>query len=251
MRRLAIVVVLAALGLSPDRLISGSTLRIALVGQALIHEDLRRVAPLAVEQAKGYLKGADVRFTNLEPALAPKDMAVELRAPEVHRTGPEVLDALKDMGFNMLSMANNHAWDLGLNGLLAGIGEVSKRGFAYAGTGADVEAAAAAGFMDTPAGKVALVAMASGAPQLAKPDTWAVPGRPGVNYLDLRAAQKARILGAVREAARKAKFVIVYQHNHFRGEATGVAAPPDGTLDPDELRGAQLAGSGRHCSSRT
>ena len=47
------------------------------------------------------------------------------------------------MGFNMLSMANNHAWDLGLNGLLAGIGEVSKRGFAYAGTGADVDAAAA------------------------------------------------------------------------------------------------------------
>jgi poly-gamma-glutamate capsule biosynthesis protein CapA/YwtB (metallophosphatase superfamily) len=72
------------------------------------------VAPLAVEQAKGYLKGADVRFTNLETAVAPKDMAVELRTSEVHRTGPEVLDALKDMGFNMLSMANNHAWDLGL-----------------------------------------------------------------------------------------------------------------------------------------
>jgi poly-gamma-glutamate capsule biosynthesis protein CapA/YwtB (metallophosphatase superfamily) len=205
------------------------------------------VAPLAVEQAKGYLKGADVRFINLETAVAPKDMAVELRTSEVHRTGPEVLD----MGFNMRSMANNHAWDLGLNGLLAGIGEVSKRGFAYAGTGADADAAAAAGFMDTPAGKVALVAMASGAPQLAKPDTWAAPGRPGVNYLDLRAARKARILGAVREAARKAKFVIVYQHNHFWGEATGVAAPPDGTLDPDELRGADWLESGRHCSSRT
>jgi len=41
-----------------------------------------------------------------------------------------------------------------------------------------------------------------------------------------RLDQKARILGAVREAARKAKFVIVYQHNHFCGEATGVKAPP-------------------------
>jgi poly-gamma-glutamate synthesis protein (capsule biosynthesis protein) len=210
-----------------------STLRIALVGQALIHEDLRRVAPLAVEQAKGYLQGADIRFTNLETALAPKDMTVELGAPTAHRTGPEVLDALKDMGFNMLSMANNHAWDLGLKGLLAGIGEVSKRGFAYAGTGPDVNAAAAAGFMDTPAGKVALIAMASGASQLEKPDTWAAPGRPGVNYLGLRAdgtldpEQKARILGAVREAARQAKFVIVYQHNHYWGEATGVQSPPN------------------------
>jgi len=155
------------------------------------------------------------------------------------------------LAYGLNTRQPTRAWDLGLNCLLAGIGEVSKRGFAYAGTGADADAAAAAGFMDTPAGKVALVAMASGAPQLAKPDTWAAPGRPGVNYLDLRAGQKARILGAVREAARKAKFVIVYQHNHFWGEATGVAAPPDGTLDPDELRGARLAGSGRHCSSRT
>lgn len=211
----------------------GSTLRIALVGQALIHEDLRRVAPLAVEQAKGYLQGADIRFTNLETAVAPKDMTVDLRAPTVHRTGPEVLDALKDMGFNMLSMANNHAWDLGAKGLLAGIEEVSKRGFVQAGTGPDMNAAAAPGFMDTPAGKVALIAMASGASQLAKPDTWAAPGRPGVNYLDLRSdgtlnpEQKFRILTSVRDAARKAKFVIVYQHTHFWAAGTGVEAPPN------------------------
>lgn len=211
---------------------SGSRLRIALVGQALIHEDLRRVASPAVEQARGYLRGNDVIFTNLETALAPKNMPLELRAPGVRPTGPEVLDALRDMGFNMLSLANNHAWDLGAKGLLAGRDEVEKHGFAHAGTGPDAAAAAAAGYLDTPAGKVGLVAMASGASQLAKPDTWAAPGRAGVNYLNLRAdgmldpEQKARILGAVREAARNAKFVIAYQHNHFWGEPTGVAAPP-------------------------
>src|SRR5580704_10114108 len=191
MRRFAIVCLLVALGL-PNRAagqtasVPGSTLRIALVGQALIHEDLRRVAPMAVEQAKSYLRGNDVRFTNLETAIAPKNMATEPRSPSVHPAGPDVLDALKAMGFNMLSMANNHAWDLGAKGLLTGIGEVEKHGFAHAGTGADADAAAAAGYLDTPAGKVALVAMASGASQLAKPDTWAAPGHPGVNYLDLR-----------------------------------------------------------------
>lgn len=187
---------------------------------------------MAVEQAKGYLQGNDVRFTNLETALAPKNMATELRSPSVRPTGPDVLDALRDMGFNMLSMANNHAWDLGAKGLLAGIDVVEKHGFAHAGTGADADAAAAPGYLDTPAGKVALVAMASGASQLAKSETWAAPGHPGVNYLDLQADgtlnpdQKARILRAVRDAARKAGFVIVYQHNHFWGKATGVAAPP-------------------------
>lgn len=207
-------------------------MRIALVGQALIHTDLRVKAPLAVKQGKEYLQGNDVIFTNLETALAPKDVALEPRAPGVRAAAPDVLDALKEMGFNMLSMANNHAWDLGAKGLLAGIGEVERHGFAHAGTGADADAATAPGYLDTPAGKVALIAMASGASQLAKPDTWAAPGQPGVNYLDLGADgtlnpdQKAKILGAVREAARKAQFVIVYQHNHFWGKATGVAAPP-------------------------
>ncbi len=88
MRRLAIVFVLAALFRSNHATgqttsSPGSTLRIALVGQALIHEDLRRIAPLAVEQAKSYLKGADVRFTNLETAVAPMGVAVELRPPAV------------------------------------------------------------------------------------------------------------------------------------------------------------------------
>jgi len=211
----------------------GARLRIALVGQALIHADLRRVAPLAVAQAKEYLDGADVKFTNLETAVAPKEMALPRRTPDLHPTEPDVLDALKEMGFNMLSLANNHAWDLGVKGLLVGREEVAKRGFAYAGTGIDANMASAAGYLETPAGRVALVAMASGASQLRSPDTWAGPGRPGVNYLDLRADgtldpdQKARILGAVREAARRARYVVVYQHTHFWGEETGIEAPPE------------------------
>lgn len=210
---------------------SGSPLRIALVGQSLIHEDLRRAHPLAVEQAKGYLQGAHVRFTNLETAVAPTGLAVERRAPSVHRTGPEVLDALKDMGFNMLSLSNNHALDLGVGGLLATVDEVTKRGFTYAGTGRDADEAAAAGYLETPVGGVALIAMASGAEQLANPKTWAAPGQPGVNYLDLRKdgtlnpEQRARILDSVRKAS-KSKFVIVYHHSHFWVETRGISAPP-------------------------
>jgi hypothetical protein len=34
-----------------------------------------------------------------------------------NRADPEVLDCLKDMGFNLLSLSNNHAWDLGEAGL--------------------------------------------------------------------------------------------------------------------------------------
>src|SRR2546421_12365255 len=54
-------------------------LRVAAVGQALIWTDLRRAAPVAVDQARRYLADADVRFTNFETAVAPGDAAVTPR----------------------------------------------------------------------------------------------------------------------------------------------------------------------------
>ena len=208
------------------------TLRVAVVGQALIKTDLRLGARAAVEQARRYLAGADVRFTNLEAAIAPKDAPVTPRSEAAVRTDPNVLDCLKEMGFNMLSLSNNHAWDLGALGLRTTMDEVRKRGFSFAGTGADADAAVAAGLLDTPAGNVALIGMASGGGQLT-PDTWAARGQPGVNFLELRKdgtlnpEHKARILNAVRDAARQASYVIVYQHNHYWGEARGSGLPPD------------------------
>ena len=215
------------------------TLRVAVVGQALIKTDLRRAAPVAVEQARRYLQGADVRFTNLETAVAPREAAVTPRPPAT-RTDPDVLDCLKDMGFNLLSLSNNHAWDLGEAGLRLTRDEVARRGFAYAGTGVNSAAAVAPGFLETPAGRVALIGMASGAIQLT-PDTWAAPDHPGVNFLELRKdetlnpEQAGRILNAVREAARQTPNVIVYQHNHYWGDARGSGQPPGRSKTVDRI----------------
>ena len=183
------------------------TLRVAVVGQALIKTDLRRAAPVAVEQARRYLQGADVSFTNLETATAPRDAAVTPRSPAA-RTEPDVLDCLRDMGFNLLSLSNNHAWDLGEAGLRITADEAMHRGFAHAGTGVNSAAAVAPAFLGTPAGRVALIGMTSGGSQLT-PDTWATPDHPGVNFLELRKdgtlnpEQAGRILNAVRETARQ------------------------------------------------
>ena len=205
---------------------------VALVGQALIKSDVCTTAPAAFEQARAYLKGVDVAFTNLEVAISPPGNKLTPRSAASVPAPPVVIDCLKSMGFNILSLANNHALDLQAEGIAATIGEVSRRGLAYAGTGADADAAAAPGFLDTPKGKVALVAMATGA-QLVDPETWAAPGRPGVNYLERlpdgrpNPQHKNRILDAVRAAARESKLVIAYHHNHYWGEPVGSGLPPD------------------------
>jgi poly-gamma-glutamate capsule biosynthesis protein CapA/YwtB (metallophosphatase superfamily) len=212
----------------PDR---SAALRITVVGQASIHSDLRKSAPSAVEQARKYLANADVRFTNLEVAVATRDAAVEPRR-NAERVDPQVLDCLREMGFNLLSLSNNHALDLGQAGLRATREEVARRGFGFAGTGANLAEALAPGFVDTPVGRIALIGMASGAEAQLTPDTWAAPDHAGVNFLEqrkdgtLNPEQASRILESVRNAARQSSGVIVYQHNHYWGDGQGSGFPP-------------------------
>ncbi len=206
-------------------------LRVMLVGQALVKKDLRTIVPESVAQARDYLSGADVVFTNLETSIAPLGFTGPPRSATSVYGSPAVLDCLKAMGFNLLSLANNHAFDLLESGLLATRGEVARLGFAHAGTGANAEQAAGAAILDTPGGTVALVAMASGGVQLT-PETWAGTARAGVNFLEvkpdgsLNPEHRDRILHAVREAAARARTVIVYQHNHYWGEPRGHDGPP-------------------------
>ncbi len=91
---------------------------------------------------------------------------------------PCCLDALKAVGFNALSLSNNHAFDLGPGGILSTLEEVRKRGFLHAGIGADEVDASQPGILDTDKGRVALVSM-DASPQ---PDHfYAGEGRPGIN----------------------------------------------------------------------
>ena len=69
-----------ALGLSVASLLFAGEadrgdVRVMLVGQALVKKDLRVVVPESVTQARGYLGGADVVFTNLEATIAPVGFA--------------------------------------------------------------------------------------------------------------------------------------------------------------------------------
>ena len=211
---------------------TSAPLRVALVGQALIKTDLCAAAPSALMQAREYLAGNDVNFTNLEVAIDPIGRNLRRRSATAVPAQPVVLDCLKSMGFNLLSLANNHAFDVLREGLLATIEETRARGFAFAGTGIDADAATAAGYLDTKKGRVALVAMATGAGQLV-PETWAASGRAGVNYLERlkdgtpNPEHRDRILNAVRSAAKTGAFVIAYHHNHYWGEVEGSGLPPD------------------------
>ncbi len=187
---------------------------ITLTGQSMIRSDVRAHAPSAVPIIRSLLKG-DVVFTNFEATI------VDERKGESHLDGrflspPEALDALQSFGFNLVSFSNNHAFDLKVPGIENTLEEARRLNLAHAGTGGTVAEAVAPGYLHTPKGTVALVAMASG---LIAEGGSATAARPGVNELRVEAGKPneedtQRILGSIREAKKHADLVIVYEHNH-------------------------------------
>ena len=202
---------------------------ITLTGQSMIRSDLRVTAPAAVPEIQSLIKG-DVKFTNLEAVIAEKG-----EQADGFLTPPEALDSLTTLGFNLLSLSNNHAFDLGPVGLQNTLREVTAREIVHAGAGNTLAQAAAPAYLRTANTTIALVASASG---LIDDGARATKNRPGVNELRIEAGGRQneagdelpdnpanapneedarRILQNIRDAHEHADIVIVYQHNHVFG----------------------------------
>jgi poly-gamma-glutamate capsule biosynthesis protein CapA/YwtB (metallophosphatase superfamily) len=210
-------------------------LSIILTGQSMIRSDIRVHTPSAVSAIAPLLKG-DVVFTNFEATIVEKGQSLQ---DGRFLSPPETLDALKALGFNLLSLSNNHAFDLKLAGIQNTLREVGRLGLAHAGTGNTLKEAAAPAYLRTAKGTVGLVAMASG---LIAPGGMATATQPGVNEIRVEAGNKPnqedaqRMLQSIRDASARADVVIVYQHNHvfdkpfatiMQEELPERLAPPD------------------------
>lgn len=159
---------------------SDDGLTLAAVGQALIKRDVLAGAVGETLELVGQLRAADVAFTNLEGAVAGRHGGWPLKDKAAAALASDVLDALRRMGFGLLSLANNHAGDLGPPGIFSTIEEAAARGFVVAGTGIDRDAAAAAGVGQFGRHRVGLVAIDAGP---WGEHVYAGAARPGVNRL--------------------------------------------------------------------
>ena len=193
-------------------------LRIDLLGQALIEH-----APSTAEWpgragVVRVLDGADAVFTNLETVIrGPRAGDPTRELLTLHASGPDILETLKGAGVDLLTTANNHAFDLGSGGILDTLDAIEAAGLRTTGSGVDLAHATAPATVDTPAGKVSAIGFATGK---VRPGGAAAPGHPGVNELRRDATgaplaeDEARILAAIRNAAASSDAVIACHHNH-------------------------------------
>ena len=139
------------------------------------------------------LQDADATFGNFETTLydvrdkAGTPMGWEDEWP-VHSEHSVARD-LRDMGFNALGRANNHALDWSIDSLQTTDRLLDLAGLQHAGTGATASEARAPRYVDADAVRVGLVSLTTSpaTPVAAAVDPWRGDlGRPGVNHLPCR-----------------------------------------------------------------
>jgi len=92
---------------------------------------------------------------------------------------------LKAMGFDLVSRANNHALDWGIEGMRETSRLLDDAGLVHAGSGESRAEARGARYFETPSGRVGLVSIASSFREAnsALPPQGEAPGRPGISTL--------------------------------------------------------------------
>jgi poly-gamma-glutamate capsule biosynthesis protein CapA/YwtB (metallophosphatase superfamily) len=184
---------------------------IALAGDTML---TRKLMPFNEEwflALREILRGADAAFANLEGTVHTWDEGTPgITQGTFMTTDPKLLEDLKWFGINMVSCANNHAFDYGEGGVLANIRHLDDAGLVHAGTGKNLAEARAPGYLDTPNGRVALVAATAtfrswNQAGEQRPD---LRGRPGINPLGFQTTYciDADAFGQLKRMSRELGF---------------------------------------------
>jgi poly-gamma-glutamate capsule biosynthesis protein CapA/YwtB (metallophosphatase superfamily) len=150
-------------------------------------------------------KGADARFANLESQLS--DQSGETQSPS-HRlifTGPPGgAEVLSLSGIDVVSTANNHAWDYGKSALLETLANLERAGVGHVGTGRDAEEAYRPHVLRVNGLSLALFGVTHVWNQ---PPFAAHPGRELVAWADV-----TKLTAGIERARREHDFVVVSYH---------------------------------------
>ncbi len=92
-------------------------------------------------QMRQYFSGAQIVFGNVEGPLTDRGMPDQDKKFVFRSPPAKVGAALKNAGFNVVSLANNHTLDYGADGLAQTIEALAAAGIQHAGAGADLMAA--------------------------------------------------------------------------------------------------------------
>ena len=199
------------------------------------------------ERLRSLLSDADVAFGNLETPLTARGARAEKAA--THRAHPDRMSDVHAFGFDVVTLANNHMLDYGVQGLEDTLDVVKRAGIVSVGAGMDRTSALRPAIRPTSRGAIGFIGLCAALP----PGFAATDERPGIAPLRVtqsvaidpaiqqeqpggapfmhttaHAPDVAAACDAVRAARRDARFVVVALHwgipHGFAARSYGVLA---------------------------
>lgn len=176
----------------------------AITGLVRADGDISKgVSPEVIER----MQAADVMMLNNEFAYSNRGTPLEEKQ-FTFRARPETVAYLTDMGVDIVSLANNHAYDYGPDALTDTLDTLREAEIPYVGAGRNIDEARKPVYYIVGDLKIAFVS-ATQIERLDTPDTKeATADSPGV----FRCWNGDKLMETVREADRNSDFVVVYVH---------------------------------------
>lgn len=174
-------------------------------GGVLPYQD-NYIAPDLME----YMKGFDFRIGTLEAAIGtglPYDPVKMNGRQNIIYARNDDFFRVKEMGFDVVSLANNHVWDLGEEGLKNTIHTLKENGIKYCGAGMDIEEASRPVVIEKEGINIAILA-------------YCMYGNKYLGYVELAGENKAginplnieKVIADIKDAKQKYDKVIVLPH---------------------------------------
>lgn len=201
-------------GLTDEGKTSENQLVISAVGDIMMGGSARPEMKITgydfpFERVKDYLLSADITFGNLEGPLT-HSYNPYVKKKFIFRSPPDlVAPALAAAGFDVVSLANNHALDHGPTGLVHTMEALEAVGIVYAGAGEDRLSARQPAMLYTKGQKVAFLAYSLTYPK----EFWAKNSRAGTVF-----GHAAYVRDDVEMAKANSDIIIV--SFHWGGEGT-------------------------------
>lgn len=157
-----------------------------------------------------YMQKFDLRVGTLEAAIGTNLSYDKIKMQErcnIVYARDEDFFRIKEMGVNVVSLANNHVFDLGEEGLRNTIRLLEENGIQYCGAGMDIDEASKPAVAFIRNKSIAILACCMYGNVYLGHVEQAGKNKPGVNPLDID-----RVVANVREAKRKYDYVFVMPH---------------------------------------
>lgn len=209
-------------------------------GDAILNRRLRVFEDEAFRALVERVRGTDLAVANLETLLHDDEGYPAAHAPGTYmRSPPWVADELEWAGFDAFAAATNHAFDYSHGGMTATMRELDERELPYAGLGENLARARAPAYVDTPAGRGALLSVCSTITRGSvagrqRPDAG---GRPGI--APLRLETRYRLPADALETLRSVSERLGLEAQKARRAEQGFPIPGH---DDDAFRLLNLAG---------